>query len=135
MKILTCNILSSECDCESEYEWPRRSGYCMEQIRAQQPDIFGLQECSDEQYADFVAAFPEFGDTSGPAATALVEPLSKRELEVLALIAEGLSNQEIADHLVISLSTVKGHTTNIYGKLGTHRRTQAAAKAKELGLL
>jgi LuxR family maltose regulon positive regulatory protein len=65
----------------------------------------------------------------------LLEPLSERELEVLRLIGEGLSNREIAARLVISLSTVKGHTANIYGKLGVHRRTLAVARARELGLL
>jgi len=65
----------------------------------------------------------------------LVEPLSDREVEVLELIAEGLSNQEIAVQLHISLSTVKGHTTSIYGKLGVHKRTQAVATAQTLGIL
>lgn len=65
----------------------------------------------------------------------LVEPLSPRELEVLELIALGLSNGEIGAQLVISLSTVKGHTANIYSKLGVNNRTQAVAQARELGLL
>jgi len=65
----------------------------------------------------------------------LVEPLTPREVEVLGLIAGGLKNQEIADHLVISVSTVKRHITNIYGKLGASRRLQAIARAQELGLL
>lgn len=65
----------------------------------------------------------------------LVEPLSDREVEVLELIAEGFSNQEIATRLHISLSTVKGHTSNIYGKLSVNKRTQAVARAKELGIL
>ncbi len=65
----------------------------------------------------------------------LVEPLSEREVEVVALIAGGLSNQEIAIQLHISLSTVKGHTSNIYGKLLVHNRTQAVIRAKELGIL
>ncbi|MBU0494358.1 MAG: LuxR C-terminal-related transcriptional regulator [Chloroflexi bacterium] len=65
----------------------------------------------------------------------LVEPLSERELEVLGLIAQGLSNREIAGRLVISLSTVKGHTANIYGKLGVNSRTQAVAQARALGIL
>jgi LuxR family maltose regulon positive regulatory protein len=64
-----------------------------------------------------------------------VEPLSERELEVLELIAEGLTNQEIASRLFISLNTVKVHTRNIYGKLGVHHRTQAVARSQELGLL
>jgi LuxR family maltose regulon positive regulatory protein len=67
--------------------------------------------------------------------SSLVEPLSARELEVLQLIAEGLSNREIAGRLFISLSTVKGHTANIYGKLGVNSRTQAVAKARALGIL
>jgi LuxR family maltose regulon positive regulatory protein len=68
-------------------------------------------------------------------AGSLIEPLSERELEVLGLIAEGLSNGEIASRLYISLSTVKGHTTNIFGKLGVKNRTQAVARARSLGLL
>jgi LuxR family transcriptional regulator, maltose regulon positive regulatory protein len=70
-----------------------------------------------------------------PAQRGLVEALSERELEVLALIARGLTNAEIAAELVIALTTVKGHTTNIYGKLGVHTRTQAVARARALGLL
>jgi LuxR family maltose regulon positive regulatory protein len=65
----------------------------------------------------------------------LVEPLSERELEVLQLIAEGLTNQEIASRLYLSLNTVKAHTRNIYGKLGVHSRTQAVARARALGVL
>ena len=65
----------------------------------------------------------------------LIEPLSERELEILLLIAEGLSNREIADRLVIAVSTVKSHINAIYGKLGTHRRMQAVVVARELGLL
>ena len=70
-----------------------------------------------------------------PHTQPLVEALSARELEVLQLIAEGLSNREIAGRLVISLSTVKGHTANIYGKLAVNSRTQAVAKARVLGIL
>jgi LuxR family maltose regulon positive regulatory protein len=65
----------------------------------------------------------------------IVEPLTPREIEVLQLIAEGLSNREIAQRLSISLSTVKRHNANIYGKLATHNRTQAVARARDLGLL
>ena len=65
----------------------------------------------------------------------LVEPLSERELEALPLIAEGLTNPEIAARLFLSLNTVKVHTRNIYGKLGAHNRTQAVAQARALGIL
>ena len=61
--------------------------------------------------------------------------ISPRELEVLSLIAEGYSNQEIGLRLHISLSTVKGHTTQIYGKLNANNRTQAVARARVLGLI
>ena len=69
------------------------------------------------------------------APSAFVEPLSEREVEVLQLIAEGLSNREIASRLYLSLNTVKAHTRNIYGKIDVHSRTQAVARAQELGLL
>jgi len=65
----------------------------------------------------------------------LVEPLSDREIEVLGLLAEGLSNPEIAQRLFISLPTVKSHTRNIYGKLGVHSRKQAVVQARALGIL
>jgi LuxR family maltose regulon positive regulatory protein len=64
-----------------------------------------------------------------------LEPLSPRELEVLRLIAQGLSNQEIADRLFLAVSTVKGYTRAIFDKLQVQRRTEAAARARELGLL
>ena len=67
--------------------------------------------------------------------SALVEPLSERELEVLSLIAEGLTNKEIALRLYLSLGTVKVHAHNIYGKLDVNGRTQAIAKARSLHLL
>ena len=69
------------------------------------------------------------------AGSRLAEPLSRRELGLLPLIAEGLTNQEIADRLFLSLYTVKAHARTIYAKLGVTSRTQAAAKARALGLL
>lgn len=75
-----------------------------------------------------------FGDKPTPEQP-LIEPLSERELEVLGLMATGLTNPEIASQLYLSLNTVKVHTRNIYQKLNTNNRTQAAAKARELGLL
>jgi LuxR family maltose regulon positive regulatory protein len=71
---------------------------------------------------------------SGPA-EALIEPLSERETEVLALIAEGLTNREIGQQLCISLGTVKAHTSNVYGKLGVRSRTEAVARSRVLGIL
>jgi LuxR family maltose regulon positive regulatory protein len=65
----------------------------------------------------------------------LVETLSERELEVLQLIADGLTNREIAAKLFISLHTVKVHAHNVYGKLDVHSRTQAVATARDLGIL
>jgi LuxR family maltose regulon positive regulatory protein len=65
----------------------------------------------------------------------LIEPLSERECEVLGLIAEGLTNREIAARLYLSLNTVKVHTRNIYGKLGVNNRTQATARARDLGVM
>ncbi|OJJ17876.1 hypothetical protein BKI52_28885 [marine bacterium AO1-C] len=61
--------------------------------------------------------------------------LSQRELEVLTFIAEGHSNQEIAEKLFVSINTIKTHTANIYSKLGVRRRTQAVSKAKELKII
>ncbi len=61
--------------------------------------------------------------------------ISKRELEVLALMAQGLSNQEIADKLYVSLNTIKTHSSNLFLKLEVSRRTQAIQKAKELRLI
>ncbi len=65
----------------------------------------------------------------------LVEPLSQRELEVLQLIAQGLSNDEIGKQLFLALDTVKGHNRKIFEKLRVQRRTEAVARARELGLL
>jgi LuxR family maltose regulon positive regulatory protein len=65
----------------------------------------------------------------------LIERLSEREIEVLQLIAEGLTNPEIASRLYLSLNTVKVHTRNIYGKLGVHNRTLAVTRARALGIL
>ena len=65
----------------------------------------------------------------------IVEPLSERELEVLELIAEGLTNKAIAHRLFLSQNTVKVHARNINSKLGVHSRTQAVAKARALGIL
>ncbi|MEJ2736289.1 MAG: LuxR C-terminal-related transcriptional regulator [Anaerolineae bacterium] len=87
-----------------------------------------------------LAAFPEAGTAPrpgrrSPSPAPLVEPLTGRERQILQLIAEGMTNKEIARKLVISVGTVKVHAHNIYGKLGVSGRTQAVAKARGLGLL
>ncbi|MDI4648756.1 AAA family ATPase [Cohnella hashimotonis] len=70
-----------------------------------------------------------------PSSHEMDEPLTDRELEVLALLAKGLSNKEIADQLIIAMSTVKVHVKHIFAKLKVNRRTKAAALAKELHLI
>jgi LuxR family maltose regulon positive regulatory protein len=74
-------------------------------------------------------------DSDNGKAEALIEPLSEREREVLALIAEGLSNREIADRLILSVSTVKAHAHHIYTKLDVGNRVQAVERARAIGLL
>jgi len=77
--------------------------------------------------------------TTAPASTlepeALIEPLTERELEVLRLVADGLSNREIAEALTIAVGTAKRHVSNIYAKLDVHSRVQAMSRAQELDLL
>jgi LuxR family maltose regulon positive regulatory protein len=77
---------------------------------------------------------PELNSTA-TCAQRLIEPLSPREMEVLRLIAGGLSNREISERLFLALSTVKGHSRVIFDKLQVQRRTEAVARARELGLL
>jgi LuxR family transcriptional regulator, maltose regulon positive regulatory protein len=86
------------------------------------------------------AAFEAEAQTSDsasdlPLARPLIEPLSQRELHVLRLIALGLSNREIGEQLFLALDTVKGHNRRIFDKLQVERRTEAAARAHELGLV
>jgi LuxR family maltose regulon positive regulatory protein len=64
-----------------------------------------------------------------------VEPLTNRELEVLQMLVAGQSNQAIADELVVTLDTVKKHVSHLLGKLGAANRTEAVARARELGLI
>ncbi len=92
-----------------------------------------------------LAALAEEQERAGPPETSrtsrrapsppLVEPPSERELEVLELVAAGLSNHAIAERLCLSVHTVKSHTCNVYGKLGVHSRVQAVKRAQALGLL
>jgi LuxR family maltose regulon positive regulatory protein len=80
-----------------------------------------------------VASFP-LPEGAGPSSP-LIEPLTERELEVLQLIADGLSNRQIAEKLVLAVTTVKKHASNIYGKLGVGSRTEVVDRARNLDLL
>jgi len=77
---------------------------------------------------------PREGTSGGSHSQPLIEPLSQRELEVLSLMSQGLSNHEIAERLFLALDTVKGHNRKIFAKLQVQRRTEAVARARELGL-
>ncbi len=80
--------------------------------------------------------FAEFARLAPAAKPAeLPEPLSERELEVLRLLADGLSNKEIGHKLSLAEGTVKNYVTNVLGKIGARDRTQAALRARELGLI
>jgi LuxR family maltose regulon positive regulatory protein len=81
---------------------------------------------------ELLSAIGETGGGTQAPAQNLIEPLSRRELEVLRLIEAGFSNQEIAARLVISIATVKRHISNIYAKLGVQSRTAAVSIGKEL---
>jgi LuxR family maltose regulon positive regulatory protein len=74
-------------------------------------------------------------NTTTKSSQPLIEPLSERELEILQLISEGLSNRQISERLYLAMPTVKGHNRNIFGKLQVKRRTEAVARARELELL
>ena len=85
--------------------------------------------------AKVVARFAQLADEPRPRPQPLVVPLSDRELEVVRLLAGGRSNREIAAALFLAEGTVKNHVTNVLGKLGARDRTQAALRARELGLV
>ena len=81
-----------------------------------------------------VAAFARLMESGGPKAEALVLPLSTRERQIVSLLGTGASNKEIADRLCLAEGTVKNHVTNILTKLDVRDRTQAALRARQLGL-
>jgi LuxR family transcriptional regulator, maltose regulon positive regulatory protein len=97
--------------------------------RARPPFLAQLLESAPDALAS--------GQAPAPVVTpvVLVEPLSARELEVLSLIAEGMTNPEIAARLYLSVNTLRAHTTHIYQKLDVHNRVQAVSRARQLGLL
>lgn len=90
-----------------------------------------------EYCSELLKSFPNENDTdnSDRVQSQLSDPLSERELEILRLVAEGLSNREIGERLFLALDTIKGHNRRIYAKLDVRRRTEAIARARDLGLL
>jgi len=104
-----------------------------DETRAKQLALSGSTELAEVlpkgRTAEEPALSPDIDQSS------LVEPLSERELELLRLIAAGMTNRAIAESLMVSVNTVKTHARSIYDKLGVRNRTQAAARARELGLI
>jgi LuxR family maltose regulon positive regulatory protein len=95
-----------------------------------------MPDCTDKLLAAFEAEKRKSEDKPDlPPAKLLIESLSQRELKILQLIAQGLSNREIGERLFLALDTVKGHNRRIFDKLQVQSRTEAIARARELGLL
>jgi len=80
------------------------------------------------------AAIPQ-SEIQNPQSEMLTEPLSQRELKIIQLIAQGLTNREIGERLFLALDTIKGHNRKIFDKLQVQSRTEAVARARALGLL
>jgi LuxR family maltose regulon positive regulatory protein len=95
----------------------------------------GSHGIAPQYVAKLLSGFNRGSETSPDAQQPLIDPLTDRELQVLRLLAEGLSNQAIAGQLVVAVGTVKTHTAGLYRKLGVTNRTQAVARATALGLL
>jgi LuxR family maltose regulon positive regulatory protein len=104
----------------------------MERERGGSPYVVRLLEAFEAERARRRTRRPT---EEAAAPQPLVEPLTDREMEVLEELAEGLTNREIGERLMVSLNTVKTHTKRIYGKLGVRNRTEAVIRAQELGLL
>lgn len=98
----------------------------------------GQWPVSMKEYSRNLAAVMAAESEKTPSAersSTLVEPLSEREIQILRLIAAGLSNQEIAGELYLTVGTVKTYTYHLYGKLGVNRRAQAVEKGRQLGII
>jgi LuxR family maltose regulon positive regulatory protein len=120
-------------------EQAQPEGFIRTFVDAGQPLVPLLREAArrgvtPEYVGEILAAMGETALQMDKDGQILVEPLSKRETEVMRLVAAGLSNREIADQLVLSLGTVKTHIHHIYGKLEVRNRAQAIARARELKL-
>lgn len=94
-----------------------------------------LRALLDDAHLQLIEAPPAPSAASPQPAQPLVEPLSERELEILQLLAQGYSNQQIADRLILAVGTVKRHVNNILGKLGVQSRLAAVARARGIGLI
>jgi LuxR family transcriptional regulator, maltose regulon positive regulatory protein len=119
-------------------EGPPMAALLRSLIGARQPGRAAVSRAARDHLNRVVQAFrPRVGRPEGvaAAATGLIEPLTRRELEVLGFIAAGRPNQEIAEQLVVTVATVKKHTSHIFDKLGAANRTQAVARARELRLI
>jgi LuxR family transcriptional regulator, maltose regulon positive regulatory protein len=120
-------------------EGPPMAALLKSLIRTRQPTpVWSTSGAAREYLNRVIRAFRTptgRGERRERTASGLVEPLTERELEVLGLIAVARSNRDIADELVVTLETVKKHTSNIFRKLGASSRIQAVAKARELGLI
>jgi LuxR family transcriptional regulator, maltose regulon positive regulatory protein len=112
-----------------------RPDYASQLLAAFPTDEGGTLRVKDEGHSAALHPSSSPGAPRSAVLQPLVEPLSKRELEILSLMAQGLTNLEIAQQVFISAQTVKVHTRNIYGKLGVNSRQQAVSKARDLGLL
>ncbi|MCK4315150.1 MAG: hypothetical protein KAX24_05205 [Anaerolineae bacterium] len=115
-------------------------GYVRTFVDKGEPMVALLREAAAQGVAPeyvrrLLAAFSRPPAPPRPPTQPLIEPLSDRELEVLYLLVEGQTNQEIAQALRVSINTVKTHLRNIYGKLGVNNRREATAQAKKLGLV
>jgi len=137
-RVLECVLAHPACDPDTRAQ-ARRLLASIEGYRAgapePQPDTDPV-DLVDELIPLLTA--PVAADAPAPrpiSASALVEPLTARELSVLRLIAAGQSNRDIADELFLSVNTVRSYSQQLYGKLGVGSRTQAIARARELGIL
>lgn len=105
--------------------------------------IAASRDIAPQYVAKLLAAFEETDESMRrpkpsadlPTPQSFVEPLSERELDLLHLLAQGLTNRQISERLFITVGTVKVHLSNIYGKLNVHNRTQAVTQARELNML
>jgi LuxR family maltose regulon positive regulatory protein len=93
-----------------------------------------LAHADNDSSQKYVTRLLTYFDTEAPPTGGLIDPLSPRELEVLHLIALGKTNREIARQLVVAPGTIKAHTSNIYRKLDVANRTEAVARARQLGI-